>query len=166
MSATFASVPPEIPDELLDRLLAGQPLSAAGITGPDGLLKQLTKRLVERAMGAELSGHLGYGEGESPPAEQPNRRRGSSSKTLITGQGAVRLEIPRVRAGCVVRARWPGVCSPCAWLARAGGGLAVGVAGAGNWWVVRGAYVLRPCANRSPVVVRLCGARRAGSRWK
>jgi putative transposase len=99
MSDTFASVPPEIPDDLIDQLLAGQPLTASGITGPDGLLKQLTKRLVERAMGAELSGHLGYEEGETPPAEQPNRRNGSSSKTLITEQGAVPIEIPRDRAG-------------------------------------------------------------------
>ena len=99
MSDTFASVPPEIPDELLDQLLAGQPLTAEGITGPDGLLKQLTKRLVERVMGAELAGHLGYEEGEAPPAEQPNRRNGSSSKTLITEQGAVSIAIPRDRAG-------------------------------------------------------------------
>lgn len=99
MSDTFASVPPEIPDELLDRLLAGQPLTAAGITGPDGLLKQLTKRLVERAMSAELSDHLGYEEGQAPPVSQPNRRNGSSSKTLITEQGAVGIEIPRDRAG-------------------------------------------------------------------
>ena len=67
MSDTFASVPPEIPDDLIDQLLAGQPLTAEGITGPDGLLKQLTKRLVERAMGAELADHLGYEEGEPPP---------------------------------------------------------------------------------------------------
>jgi putative transposase len=99
MSDTFASVPPEIPDGLLDQLLAGQPLTAAGITGPDGLLKQLTKRLVERAMGAELSDHLGYEEGEPPPVAQANRRNGSSAKTLITEQGAVPIEIPRDRAG-------------------------------------------------------------------
>ena len=77
MSDTFAAVP-EIPDELVDQLLAGQPLTAEAITGPDGLLKQLTKRLVERAMSAELAGHLGYEPGEPPPAEQANRRNGSS----------------------------------------------------------------------------------------
>ncbi len=93
MSDTFGSVPAEIPDDLIDQLLAEQPLTGAGITGPDGLLKQLTKRLVERAMGAELSDHLGYEEGERPPVEQPNRRNGSSSKTLITEQGAVPIEI-------------------------------------------------------------------------
>lgn len=57
------------------------------ITGPDGLLKHLTKRVVERAMSAELSDHLGYELGDEPPAGQPNRRNGSTSKTLITDHG-------------------------------------------------------------------------------
>jgi putative transposase len=99
MSDTFASVSREIPDDLIDQLLAGRSLTAEGITGPEGLLKQLTKRLVERAMGAELSDHLGYEDGERPPVSQPNRRNGSSAKTLITEQGAVAIEIPRDRAG-------------------------------------------------------------------
>jgi hypothetical protein len=51
--------PKEIPDELIDQLLAGREGPEA-ITGPDGLLKQLTKRVVERAASAELTGHLGY----------------------------------------------------------------------------------------------------------
>ena len=55
--------PKEIPDELIDQLLAGHEGPEA-ITGPDGLLKHLTKRVVERAVSAELSGHLGYELGE------------------------------------------------------------------------------------------------------
>ena len=98
MSDRFASMP-EIPDELIDQLLAGQPLTAEAITGPEGLLKQLTKRLVERAMSAELADHLGYEQGEQPPVEQANRRNGSSSKTLVTEQGEVPIVIPRDRAG-------------------------------------------------------------------
>ena len=58
--------PKEIPDELIDRLLAGHE-GLEAITGPDGLLKQLTKRVVERAMSAELTDHLGYELGEAPP---------------------------------------------------------------------------------------------------
>jgi putative transposase len=50
-------------------------------------------------MSAELSDHLGYDEGAVPPVEQSNRRNGSSSKTLITEQGAVPITIPRDRAG-------------------------------------------------------------------
>jgi putative transposase len=75
--------PKEIPDELIDQLLAGREGPEA-ITGPDGLLKQLTKRVVERAVSAELSGHLGYELGEEPPEGRPNRPNGLTSKTLIT----------------------------------------------------------------------------------
>ena len=71
----------------------------AAITGPDGLLKYLTKRVVERAMSAELSDHLGYGLGEEPAPGQPNRRNGSSSKALITDHGPVPVELPRDREG-------------------------------------------------------------------
>ena len=86
--------PKEIPDELIDRLLAGREGPEA-ITGPDGLLKQLTKRVVERAASAELSEHLGYELGEEPPEGHSNRRNGSGSKTLITDQGSVPVELPR-----------------------------------------------------------------------
>ena len=90
--------PKEIPDELIDQLLAGHEGPEA-ITGPDGLLKQLTKRVVERAVSAELSGHLGYELGEQPPEGEPNRRNGWTSKTLITDQGPVPVELPRDREG-------------------------------------------------------------------
>src|SRR4051812_44333822 len=88
----------EIPDELIDQLLAGREGPEA-ITGPDGLLKQLTKRVVERAVSAELSDHLGYELGEQPPEGEPNRRNGWTSKTLITDQGPVPVELPRDREG-------------------------------------------------------------------
>jgi putative transposase len=90
--------PKEIPDELIDQLLAGREGSEA-ITGPDGLLKQLTKRVVERAVSAELSDHLGYELGGEPPEGEPNRRNGWTSKTLITDQGPVPVELPRDREG-------------------------------------------------------------------
>jgi putative transposase len=90
--------PKEIPDELIDQLLAGHEGPEA-ITGPDGLLKQLTKRVVERAVSAELSDHLGYELGEQPPEGEPNRRNGWASKTLITDHGPVPVELPRDREG-------------------------------------------------------------------
>ncbi len=62
--------PKEIPDELIDQLLAGREGPEA-ITGPDGLLKQLTRRVVERAVSAELTDHLGYELGEEPPEGEP-----------------------------------------------------------------------------------------------
>src|SRR3954471_16474356 len=53
-------------DELIDQLLAGA-RTQEEIVGPGGLLAQLTKRLVERAMDAELTEHLGYERGGAPP---------------------------------------------------------------------------------------------------
>ena len=85
-------------DELLDELLkeyGGSP----GVTGPDGLLKELTRAVVNRAMGAELSHHLGYEEGQTPPEGQANRRNGKTGKTVRTGQGPIEVEVPRDRDG-------------------------------------------------------------------
>ena len=66
----------EFPDELIDQLLAGNE-DAGDLTGPDGLINQLRKRLIERAASAELSQHLGYVPGSEPPQEQKNRRNGA-----------------------------------------------------------------------------------------
>src|SRR3984885_7572343 len=87
-----------LPDEVLDELLVG----AQGedeIVGPGGLLSQLTKRLVERAMEVELTDHLGYEPHLEPPGGMGNARNGSTPKTLLTEQGPVRIDAPRDRAG-------------------------------------------------------------------
>jgi len=86
----------EIPDELIDQLL-GEYTGPEQLTGPDGLINQLRKRLIERAAGAELSQHLGYPAGAGVPEGQPNRRNGTSSKTLRTVDGPVTVELPRDR---------------------------------------------------------------------
>jgi transposase-like protein len=57
-----------------------------GDHGPEGVLKHLTKRLVERAMSAELADHVSHEQGEQPPIEQTNRCSGSSRKTLVSSQ--------------------------------------------------------------------------------
>jgi transposase-like protein len=90
--------PDDLPDELIDELLAGA-RTPEEITGPDGLLARLTKRLVERAMDAELSEHLGYERGEAPPGGVGNARNGMTPKTIQTEQGSVRVEQPRDRKG-------------------------------------------------------------------
>jgi transposase-like protein len=84
--------------EVLDQLLKGY-VKPEDLTGPDGLLKRLTGALVERAMNAELTHHLGYEAGEKPPEEQANRRNGTSSKTLRTEQGSLCIDVPRDREG-------------------------------------------------------------------
>src|SRR5271154_1743611 len=87
-----------LPDEVLDELLAGAH-GEQEIVGPGGLLSQLTKRLVERAMEVELTDHLGYEPHLEPPGGAGNARNGTTPKTLITEQGAVRIDAPRDRAG-------------------------------------------------------------------
>jgi transposase-like protein len=86
----------EIPDELVDQLLAGYE-DAGELTGPDGLINRLRKRLIERAAGAELTAHLGYEPGREPPEGQANRRNGSGTKTLRTVDGPVDVALPRDR---------------------------------------------------------------------
>jgi putative transposase len=86
----------EIPDELIDQLL-GEYTGPEQLTGPDGLINRLRKRLIERAAGVELEQHLGYPPGGEPPEEQRNRRNGLASKTLRTVDGPVTVELPRDR---------------------------------------------------------------------
>src|SRR3989441_5259118 len=85
-------------DEVIDELLAGA-RSEEEIVGPGGVLAQLTKRLVERAMSAELTEHLGYEPHQEPPGGSGNTRNGSTAKTVATGHGPVRIETPRDRKG-------------------------------------------------------------------
>ncbi len=87
-----------LPDELIDELLAGS-RTEQEIAGPGGLLGQLTKRLVERAMEVELTDHLGYEPHQEPPGGSGNTRNGATSKTLITESGEVRIDTPRDRGG-------------------------------------------------------------------
>lgn len=87
-----------IKPELLDELLAGV-TSPEDLTGDGGLFRQLKKALMERALGAELSQHLGYEKGEPAGRGSGNSRNGYSSKTVLTEEGQIELEIPRDRAG-------------------------------------------------------------------
>jgi putative transposase len=87
-----------LPDGVLDELLAGA-RSEEEIVGPGGLLSQLTKRLVERAMEVELTDHLGYEPHLEPSGGTGNARNGTSSKTLVTEHGAVQIDAPRDRNG-------------------------------------------------------------------
>jgi len=87
-----------LPDEVIDELLAGAGTEEA-IAGPGGLLSQLTKRLVERAMEVELTDHLGYEPHQEPPGGTGNTRNGSTPKRLITEHGEVQVDTPRDRAG-------------------------------------------------------------------
>jgi putative transposase len=69
------------------------------IVGPGGLLSQLTKRLVERAMEVELTDHLGFERHQEPPGGAGNTRNGATRKTLSTEHGPVEIRTPRDRDG-------------------------------------------------------------------
>jgi len=87
-----------IPAELLDQLLANYS-KPEDLTGEDGFFKQLKKALIERALGAELTEHLGYEKGGPAGRGSGNSRNGTSSKTLLTEDGEVEISVPRDRAG-------------------------------------------------------------------
>jgi len=86
-----------LPSEVLDDVLDG--LAPEEITGPGGLITQLAGRVVEAALGAELSEHLGYPPGQGPPGGAGNVRNGSTPKTLKTELGEVVVRTPRDRQG-------------------------------------------------------------------
>ena len=84
--------------ELLDELLADYE-TPEDLLGDDGLFKQLKKALLERALGAELTDHLGYEKGDPAGRGSGNSRNGHSGKTVLTEDGAVELAVPRDRNG-------------------------------------------------------------------
>jgi transposase-like protein len=84
--------------EILDQLLAGYS-KPEDLTSDDGIFKRLKKALIERALGAELSDHLGYEKGDPAGRGSGNSRNGTSGKTVLTEDGEVQIEVPRDRAG-------------------------------------------------------------------
>jgi putative transposase len=88
----------KLPDDVVDELLAGA-RTEEEIVGPGGLLSQLTKRLVERALEVELTDHVGYERHQEPPGGAGNTRNGTTSKRLITEHGQVPIDTPRDRDG-------------------------------------------------------------------
>jgi putative transposase len=87
-----------VPKELLDSLLADY-RKPEDLIGENGLLKQLTKLLVEKALEAEMADHLGHGKNEPVENAAGNTRNGKSRKTLKGDFGELPIEIPRDRHG-------------------------------------------------------------------
>lgn len=87
-----------LPTDLIDSLLSGY-RKPEDLLGEHGLLKQLTKALVERALEAEMEAHLGHAKNESVTNPAGNTRNGKSSKTLKGEFGELPIEIPRDRHG-------------------------------------------------------------------
>ena len=84
-----------IPAELLEELIPG-PVTPAQL---EDVFQRFKKAFIERALGAELSQHLGYATGQAKPADASNHRNGKSAKTVLTDSGPLAIEVPRDRMG-------------------------------------------------------------------
>jgi putative transposase len=90
-----------VDDGLLDALLERSRDEAGGLrlTGEGSVLGELVKAVLERALEAELSAHLGYGRHDPAGHKSGNSRNGKTGKTVQTGVGPVPIQVPRDRAG-------------------------------------------------------------------
>ena len=86
---------PQIPQELLEQLIPG-PVTPAEF---EDIFQRFKKAFMERALGAEMTQHLGYRAGEAKPEGIRNHRNGKGSKTVLTDSGEVTIEVPRDRHG-------------------------------------------------------------------
>jgi putative transposase len=89
--------------ELIDKAR----VDGVSLVGPNGLLRQVTKTVLEAALNAELDEHLGYGKGDAAGKFGTNERNGSSAKTVRTDVGEVRINVPRDREGSFTPALVP-----------------------------------------------------------
>ena len=85
-----------IPAEILDQFVRQGPLTPEEL---DAVVRRFKKAIIERALGGEMSHHLGYARGGGKPEDATNHRNGTSGKTVLTDDGPLALDIPRDRDG-------------------------------------------------------------------
>lgn len=85
-----------VPAEILDQFVDDGVLTAQDI---EAAMRRFKKALIERALGGELTHHLGYPVGAAKAEEAGNKRNGSTPKTVLTDDGAVDIDVPRDRDG-------------------------------------------------------------------
>src|SRR5215203_2274480 len=85
-----------VPSEILDQFVRQGPLSHEEL---DLAVRRFKKAIIERALGGELTHHLGYPSGGSKPEDATNHRNGAGSKTVLTDDGPLALAVPRDREG-------------------------------------------------------------------
>jgi putative transposase len=90
---------PLIDEATLDRLMAQVDAEGLELLGPDGVLTELTSRIMNRALETEMTDHLGYEHGDPAGRGSGNNRNGTSPKTVLTDAGAVPVKVPRDRNG-------------------------------------------------------------------
>jgi putative transposase len=88
-----------LPAAAVDALLADAEATGTPIDGSEGLLAQITKSVLERALDVEIADHLGYEHGDPAGHGSGNSRNGHGRKTVLTTAGPVDLEVPRDRNG-------------------------------------------------------------------
>ena len=85
-----------VPSEILDQFVGQGPLSHEEL---DAAVRRFKKAIIERALGGELTHHLGYSPGGTKPDDATNHRNGTSGKRVLTDDGPLAIEVPRDREG-------------------------------------------------------------------
>src|SRR3954463_9985130 len=85
-----------VPSEILDQFVRQGPISHGEL---EAAVRRFKKAIIERALGGELTHHLGYPPGGSKPEEATHHRNGTSGKTVLTDDGSLAIEVPRDREG-------------------------------------------------------------------
>ena len=96
MTETLPSMADEVdPQQLAEQLLAQAKAQGVDLVGPDGLLNRLTRSVLETALEAEMTEHLGYERHDPAGRSGGNCRNGTRAKTVLTEIGPVQIEVPR-----------------------------------------------------------------------
>src|SRR5688572_31367388 len=85
-----------VPSEILDQFVRQGPISPEEL---DAAVRRFKKAVIERALGGELTHHLGYPPGGTKPEDTTNHRNGPGGKTVLTDDGSIAIEVPRDRDG-------------------------------------------------------------------
>jgi hypothetical protein len=85
-----------VPDEILDHFVGQGPILPEEL---DAAVRRFKKAIIERALGGELTHHLGYPPGGEKPDDTTNHRNGTGGKTVLTEDGPLRIDVPRDREG-------------------------------------------------------------------
>ena len=85
-----------VPSEILDQFVRQGPISHEEL---DAAVRRFKKAIIERALGGELTHHLGYPPGGTKPDDTTNHRNGTGGKTVLTDDGPLAIEVPRDREG-------------------------------------------------------------------
>ena len=91
-----SDAPAPVPAEILDQFVGQGPISHEEL---EAAVRRFKKAIIERALGGELTHHLGYPPGGTKPEDATNHRNGTSGKTILTDDGSLAIEVPRDREG-------------------------------------------------------------------